>query len=213
MKKQASKRSFLPPIIGLGVGIAVLSLAAYIPSIRHWVNGMSLGSQSSTVLSASSPSTIGDKKMFNVEPYPAPELKDVSNWINSNPLTIAGLKGKVILVDFWTYSCINCQNTQPYINSWQKSYADKGLVIIGVHAPELAFERVAQNVKDAVKAAKITYPVVLDNNFSTWNAYENQYWPARYLVDKNGLIRYRHFGEGAYDETDSTIQTLLGERS
>ena len=150
--------------------------------------------------------------VFNVEkPYQAPEIAGVNTWINSAPLTIASLKGKVVLVDFWTYSCINCIRTQPYLNSWQAKYASKGLVIIGVHAPEFAFEKVAKNVRGAVKDAKILYPVALDNSFSTWNAYNNQYWPAKYLIDKNGKIRMTHFGEGNYAETETAIQALLKE--
>ncbi len=154
----------------------------------------------------------GSKAMFNVKnPYPAPELKDIEDWINSDPVTLASLKGKVVLIDFWTYSCINCQRTQPYLNMWHNKYKDDGLVIIGAHAPEFAFEKVTDNVRQAVKEAKIQYPVALDNNFATWNAYDNQFWPAKYLIDKDGNVRYTHFGEGKYDETERTIQTLLKE--
>ena len=151
------------------------------------------------------------KTTFNVTPYDAPELRDVARWINSDPQTVANLKGKVVLIDFWTYSCINCIRTQPYLNAWYDKYKDDGLVIIGVHAPEFAFEKIPANVQDAVKTAKIGYPVALDNNFSTWKAYDNQFWPAKYIIDKNGQIRYTHFGEGKYDETEGVIQTLLKE--
>ncbi len=150
--------------------------------------------------------------VFNVEkPYPAPEIAGVNTWINSTPLTIASLKGKVVLVDFWTYSCINCIRTQPYLNSWQTKYASKGLVIIGVHAPEFAFEKVAKNVRGAVKDAKILYPVALGNSVKTWNAYNKQNRPAKNLLDKNGKVRLTHFGEGNYSETESAIQALLKE--
>ena len=150
--------------------------------------------------------------VFNVEkPYSAPEIIGINSWVNSSPLTMTSLKGKVVLVDFWTYSCINCIRTQPYLNSWWAKYASKGLVIIGVHAPEFGFEKVPKNVRNAVKEAKILYPVALDNSFATWNAYNNQYWPAKYLVDKNGKVRLTHFGEGKYAETESAIQSLLKE--
>jgi thiol-disulfide isomerase/thioredoxin len=140
----------------------------------------------------------------------APELAGLSNWINSNPLTLAELKGKVVLIDFWTYSCINCQRTLPYLVEWDKKYRDDGLVIIGVHAPEFAFEKDPKNVLAATKEAGIEYPVVLDNDFTTWRAYENQYWPAKYFIDRDGKLRHSHFGEGAYAESEQVIQYLLG---
>ena len=152
-----------------------------------------------------------NKEKFNVVAYDAPELKDIAAWINSDPQTIEDLKGKVVLVDFWTYSCINCVRTQPYLNAWHDKYKDDGLVILGVHAPEFAFEKVTENVKDAVADANIKYPVALDNNFATWQAYENRFWPAKYLIDKDGQVRYTHFGEGDYAETEETIQALLKE--
>jgi len=161
--------------------------------------------------SNSSTPTVAGEPSFNVDAYQAPELRDLAAWINTDPLTIESLKGKVVLVDFWTYSCINCIRTQPFLNAWQDKYANDGLVIIGVHAPEFAFEKVEKNVAKAVRDAKITYPVALDNNFSTWQAYKNRFWPAKYLIDKDGKVRYTHFGEGDYDVTESTIQALLEE--
>jgi cytochrome c biogenesis protein CcdA/thiol-disulfide isomerase/thioredoxin len=152
-----------------------------------------------------------NKQKFNVTAYDAPELKNIAAWINSDPQTIESLKGKVVLVDFWTYSCINCQRTQPYLNAWYDKYNNDGLVIIGVHAPEFGFEKVTKNVQDAVKDANIKYPVALDNDFATWQAYENRFWPAKYLIDKDGQVRYTHFGEGDYTETEETIQALLKE--
>lgn len=152
-----------------------------------------------------------NKEKFNVAAYDAPELKNIAAWINSDPQTIESLKGKVVLVDFWTYSCINCQRTQPYLNAWYDKYNNDGLVIIGVHAPEFGFEKVTKNVQDAVKDANIKYPVALDNDFATWQAYENRFWPAKYLIDKDGQVRYTHFGEGDYTETEETIQALLKE--
>ena len=141
----------------------------------------------------------------------APELIPDGEWFNSEPLTISGLKGKVVLVDFWTYSCINCIRTLPYLASWYEKYEKDGLVIIGVHTPEFEFEKDPDNVAKAIEDFKIKYPVVQDNLYRTWSAYGNQYWPAKYLIDKDGLVRYVHFGEGKYDETEKMIQTLLSE--
>ncbi len=140
---------------------------------------------------------------------PAPELKGINQWLNSDPLTIASLKGKVVLIDFWTFSCINCIRTLPYVTKWYDTYHDKGFVIIGVHTPEFAFEKEASNVRDAINRFNIKYPVAMDNNYSTWNAFSNQYWPAEYLINKEGHVVYTHFGEGNYDHTENAIRELL----
>jgi thiol-disulfide isomerase/thioredoxin len=140
----------------------------------------------------------------------APEFAGISNWLNSKPLTMQELRGKVVLVDFWTYSCINCIRTLPYITKLDEDYRDKGLVIVGVHTPEFPFEAVKENVETALKRYNIKYPVAQDNSFTTWNAYSNRYWPAKYLVDQNGNVVYTHFGEGSYEETENAIRTLLG---
>jgi thiol-disulfide isomerase/thioredoxin len=140
-----------------------------------------------------------------------PEFAGISAWINSDPLTAASLKGKVVLVDFWTYSCINCIRTLPYVTSWQGKYKDKGFTVIGVHTPEFAFEKEEANVREAVKRFNITYPVALDNDHGTWNAYGNEYWPAEYLFDAQGRLRHTSFGEGEYDKTEMAIQALLKE--
>jgi len=131
-------------------------------------------------------------------------------WINSDPLTLAGLKGKVVLVDFWTYSCINCVRTLPYLRAWYEKYRDKGLVIVGVHSPEFAFERSENNVRQAAKDLKVTWPIVQDNAFGIWNAYQNQFWPSHYLYDRNGTLVETHFGEGHYAETEAAIIQALG---
>ena len=142
----------------------------------------------------------------------AKEISTPDGFINTNGITINELIGKkVILVDFWTYSCINCQRTTPYLNAWYEKYKDKGLVIIGVHSPEFGFEKKYDNVKNAVDRNGITYPVVLDNDFSTWRAYQNSYWPRKYLIDTEGYIRYDHIGEGGYEETEEKIKELLSE--
>ena len=154
------------------------------------------------------------KGIYNVKAYEAPEFVGLENWINSDNLSVKNdLKGKVVLVDFWTYSCINCIRTQPYLRGWHKTYKDDGLVVVGVHAPEFAFEKLPANVKKAVEKAKLEYPIALDNDFSTWNAFKNQYWPASYLIDKDGKVRRVHFGEGEYKETEEAIRGLLKERN
>ena len=140
-----------------------------------------------------------------------PELNGAVEWLNSPPLTRAQLRGKVVLVDFWTYSCINCLRALPYTNAWAAKYKDAGLVVIGVHAPEFAFEKVPANVRQAVKDLGVTYPVALDNNLAIWQAFNNQYWPAHYFIDAQGRIRHHHFGEGEYDASERVIQQLLRE--
>jgi len=143
--------------------------------------------------------------------YPtAPEITGITKWFNSKPLTQADLKNKVVLVDFWTYSCINCIRTFPHLENWYKKYKDQGLVIIGVHSPEFPFESDPNNVANAVKEFKITYPVAMDNNYVTWNNFNNRYWPAHYLINRDGKLVDSHFGEGDYDETENKIRELLG---
>ena len=147
--------------------------------------------------------------LFN-ENTTAPELTGISKWLNTPaPETLASLKGKVVLVDFWTYSCINCLRTLPHVEAWYNKYHSSGFEVIGVHTPEFAFEKDAGNVAAAIKRLTVPYPVALDNNYSTWNAYNNQYWPAEYLIDASGKIRRTEFGEGHYPETEQAIRTLL----
>ncbi|MEN7530047.1 cytochrome c biogenesis protein DipZ [Cupriavidus sp. DL-D2] len=140
-----------------------------------------------------------------------PGLDGAVAWINSPPLTAAELRGKVVLVDFWTYSCINCLRTLPYVKAWADKYRDQGLVVIGVHAPEFAFERNLDNVRKAVKDLGITYPVAVDNNYAIWRAFNNNYWPAHYFIDTQGRIRFHHFGEGEYAKSEQVIRALLAE--
>jgi len=144
------------------------------------------------------------------QPYPAPAFTGLGDWFNSRPLTMADLKGKVVLVDFWTYSCVNCVRTLPYITSWDKKYRAQGLVIVGIHSPEFEFEKEPENVKAAIAARGIKYPVALDNNLATWLSFNNQYWPAHYLINRDGQVVYTHFGEGRYDVTENNIRYLLG---
>jgi cytochrome c biogenesis protein CcdA/thiol-disulfide isomerase/thioredoxin len=143
-------------------------------------------------------------------PYSAPEFTGIQEWLNSSPLTMQQLRGKVVLVDFWTYSCINCVRTLPYITAWDAKYRDDGLVIIGVHAPEFEFEKKVDNIQAAIEKYGIRYPVAVDNKLATWVNFKNQYWPAHYLIDKEGRVVYTHFGEGRYDVTENNIRYLLG---
>jgi cytochrome c biogenesis protein CcdA/thiol-disulfide isomerase/thioredoxin len=142
-------------------------------------------------------------------PFPAPELRGLTNWINSDPLTLANLKWKVVIIDFWTFGCINCQRTRPYVNSWYEKYRDQWLVVLGLHAPEFAYEKKYENVKAAVEKYAIEYPVALDQDFSTWKAYENQYWPALYFIGRDGQLYHMHFGEGDYEKSEEVIRYLL----
>ncbi len=143
----------------------------------------------------------------------ANEIIAPTGFINTEGVSIGeNLGEKVVLLEFWTYSCFNCQNVQPYLNQWHEEYEDDGLLVIGVHRPEFEFEKDPASVQTAVEEADIRYPVVLDNNSATWDAYDNRYWPAWYLIDADGFIRYQHFGEGAYEENEEEIQELLSER-
>jgi cytochrome c biogenesis protein CcdA/thiol-disulfide isomerase/thioredoxin len=150
--------------------------------------------------------------LLNVN-YPAPELVDPQNWINSETLNLAQLaqEDKVVVIDFWTYSCINCIRTLPSLRALHEKYADQGLVILGVHTPEFAFEHKLTNLEREVRNFALEYPVVQDNDYKTWRAYNNRFWPAKYIIDKNGQVRYTHFGEGAYEETEQVIQYLLSQ--
>src|SRR5438128_1602358 len=140
-----------------------------------------------------------------------PSLGGATTWLNSPPLTAADLRGKVVLVDFWTYTCINWLRTLPYVRAWAEKYREQELVVIGVHAPEFAFEKNIDNVRRAVKEMRIDYPVAVDSEHVIWRAFRNQYWPALYLIDAQGRVRHHYFGEGAYDQSEMIIQALLAE--
>jgi len=142
---------------------------------------------------------------------PAPELAGLGPWYNSPPLTLTALKGKVVLVDFWTYSCINCIRTLPHVQELWSKYKDQPFVVVGVHAPEFTFEKKPENVAEAIRTHKLGYPIAQDNDFATWKAFANHYWPAKYLIDAQGVIRYTHFGEGDYEATEQAVQSLLAE--
>jgi thiol-disulfide isomerase/thioredoxin len=140
----------------------------------------------------------------------APELTGIDRWLNSGPLSIKALQGQVILIDFWTYSCINCLRTLPYVARWHERFKDRGLVVIGVHTPEFAYEKPAKNLQAAVERHAIKYPVAQDNEYSTWKAFGNEYWPAVYLIDRRGHVVLKHAGEGDYDEIEQAIEQLAG---
>ena len=185
------------PFLTLVVVILIAALILYIESQKPKISQIQKPEEK----------TEKDKK------YPrAPDFVGIEKWINSEPLKIEQLRGKVVLVDFWTYTCINCIRTLPYLKEWDKKYRDKGLVIIGIHTPEFEFEKKYENVLKAVNDYKLEYAVAQDNNYVTWNLYQNRYWPHKYLIDIDGYIRYDHIGEGAYDETEKMIQLLLKER-
>ncbi|MEO8290351.1 MAG: cytochrome c biogenesis protein CcdA [Gaiellaceae bacterium] len=142
----------------------------------------------------------------------APDFQGISSWLNTKPLALAELRGKVVLIDFWTYSCVNCIRTLPYVKRWYEAYRPAGLVVVGVHTPEFAFEHVRGNVERAVRTFGIRYPVALDNDYATWTAWGNRYWPAKYFIDRQGHVRYAHFGEGDYEQSERVIRTLLAEK-
>jgi cytochrome c biogenesis protein CcdA/thiol-disulfide isomerase/thioredoxin len=155
--------------------------------------------------------TINNSNLYNVTAFKAPEFTGIQDWINSKPLTLAQLKGKVVLVDFWTYTCINCIRSLPYVEGWYQEYQKDGLVVVGVEAPEFSYEKIPSNVAAAVKQDKLTYPIAIDGNLDTWSAYHNEYWPADYLIDRNGNVRSEYFGEGDYNQTEQAIRGLLNE--
>ena len=142
----------------------------------------------------------------------APEFKGIEQWINSEPLTLSQLRGSVVLVEFWTRGCINCIHVMPHIKEWHSRYRDQGLTVVGVHTPEYEHEKVPANVREAARRFGLGYPIALDNDYKTWDAYGNRFWPALYLIDAEGRIVYRHYGEGSYAETEAQIQRLLADR-
>jgi len=173
----------------------------------------SLASSTIPCVSAEAPRDLTQPFQVAAAQDTAPNFVGITNWFNSAPLDIASLRGKVVLVDFWTYGCVNCVNTLPHVTALYEKYKDRGLVVVGVHTPEFPFERSAGNVKSALTRHGITYPVAQDNDSKTWNAYRNQYWPAQYIVDQNGKIVFQHAGEGQYEQIERTIAGLLGANS
>jgi thiol-disulfide isomerase/thioredoxin len=187
-------------------------------STRRWAGALLLmmgsvhGAYAQSVLvDSASDSSLRLEQGLNL-PYHAPDLVGIDSWLNSSPLTMQGLLGKVVLVDFWTYSCINCIHTLPHIVRWDKKYRHDGLVVIGVQSPEFEVEKDVNNVRAALVRYGITYPVALDNQLATWGNYQNHYWPAYYLINRQGNVVYTHFGEGDYDITENNIRYLLRQK-
>ena len=195
-------RSEIKSALVLGAIIAgvVVGIGAYFASLDAQI-------MEKSTISDNMPSI--DKSQFKK----APELQGIAGYINTDSNLKEKIKDKVVLYDIWTYSCINCQRTLPYITAWDEKYSDQGLLIIGIHSPEFEFEKDIKNVELAVEKFGIKYPVILDNDKKTWDAFENRYWPRKYIADDQGYIRYDHIGEGAYDETEKIIQELLQERA
>ena len=206
MKRSIGAGEWVRRVLGAGVLIAVGAIA------------LGLDTGLLTRLSLNGTNHVEQALLDRFHPAPAvaaegefPPLTGATGWLNSPPLTPQALRGKVVLVDFWTYSCINCLRSLPYVQGWADTYKDQGLVVIGVHAPEFAFEKNPDNVAKAVHDLHVTYPVALDSNLTIWEAFHNQYWPAHYLIDASGRIRYHSFGEGDYAKTEKAIQQLLAE--
>jgi cytochrome c biogenesis protein CcdA/thiol-disulfide isomerase/thioredoxin len=206
---------------GLGVAVLAAVVAIALGVDTGFLTRISLSSTASleqSLVDRLRPST-GGPSMTNAGGADAnlaveggfPSLAGATEWLNSPPLTAEGLKGKVVVIDFWTYSCINCLRSIPYVRAWAEKYKDHGLVVIGVHTPEFAFERNVANIRTAIADLKIGYPVAVDNEYKIWRAFDNEYWPAHYFIDAQGQIRYHHFGEGEYDISERVIQRLLTE--
>ena len=216
------------PLFGAVIALAALALVFNLDTkLQTWLPGYTDALQSDTEASATGKNAFARGTNVTArkpakEPGSklpdygkAPAFSGIQEWLNTpggRPLTQAGLRGKVVLVDFWTYSCVNCLRTLPHLKAWYAMYHRRGLDIVGVHTPEFAFEHVPSNVRGAVQRLGVRYPVALDNQYGTWNAYGNQYWPAEYLIDRRGDIRHAHFGEGEYGETERLIRLLLGDR-
>ena len=212
-----NKDNFSALLTGIGVVALIVGFAVYFNNPK--INTISFGnSDDNFVPAVSVDNKTGQiiKSQYSIDKSQfkkAPEFAGITGDINTKQLNLSDLRGKVVLIDFWTYSCINCIRTIPYLVDWDEKYSDKGLVIVGIHTPEFEFEKDIHNVQAAVKKFGIKYPVLQDNDKDTWNAFENRYWPRKYIVDSEGYIRYDHIGEGGYQETEKVIQNLLAERA
>ena len=212
-----NKDNFSALLTGIGVVALIVGFAVYFNNPK--INTISFGNRDDNFVPAVSvDNKTGQiiKSQYSIDKSQfkkAPEFAGITGDINTKQLNLSDLRGKVVLIDFWTYSCINCIRTIPYLVDWDEKYSDKGLVIVGIHTPEFEFEKDIHNVQAAVKKFGIKYPVLQDNDKETWNAFENRYWPRKYIVDTEGYIRYDHIGEGGYQETEKVIQNLLAERA
>ena len=217
MKVLAVQRNLALPMIG---AIMALSAAGCAPGLSDDVVSVSRAAPEATVAEqqpiAPQPTAFVEAdsrwtKYVDTGVRPAPELVGITGWHNTEPFDLASKRGQVVMVKFWTFACYNCVNTMPYVNAWHDKYADEGLLIVGVHYPEFDFERPLEAVIESAGKRGIEYAIAQDNMGATWRAYKNRYWPAMYLIDKGGNIRYTHIGEGAYEETERKIRQLLDE--
>ena len=204
----AYKRLLLVAI--LAAGLILVALAAACGGTEGATDSATaVPATSATIAPTTTPAPTAEP-MPEPTPGPAaPEFAGITRWLNSQPLTMAGLRGQVVLVDFWTYTCINCIRTLPYLRDWYSKYAGNGLVMVGVHSPEFEFEKREEGVREAIVRESVAWPVAMDNDFKTWRAYENRYWPHKFLIDHNGRVIYDHIGEGAYDVTEEMIRKAL----
>ncbi|MES2744685.1 MAG: cytochrome c biogenesis protein DipZ [Bdellovibrionota bacterium] len=210
VKKNLGAEDYLKKILGGLVLLSVLAIAlGFDTKVLAKLSYLNTNSIEQTLLENFSLGKSNSTQLSDEGPMPS--IDGANAWLNGVEIKSEDLKGKVVLIDFWTYSCINCIRTLPYLKTWAEKYKDKGLVVIGVHAPEFAFEKNVENVRMAIKNFGITYPVAVDNDLKIWNAFQNQYWPAHYFVDAKGTVRYHHFGEGKYEESEKVIQALLKE--
>ena len=214
MTRRSIARTLLLPAVVLTAGLALAALAAACGGTED--PGESPTSKPPAAATAASTATSAPTLEPTLEPTPepgpwpaAPEFTGIVKWLNTEPLSMAELRGQVVLIDFWTYTCINCLRTLPYIRDWNSKYAGQGLVIVGVHSPEFEFEKREEGVREAIVRESVAWPVAMDNDFKTWRAYENRYWPHKFLIDHNGRIIYDHIGEGAYEETERMIREAL----
>ncbi|MBI2867304.1 MAG: redoxin domain-containing protein [Chloroflexi bacterium] len=213
-EEAAAKRRANPLVFAFAFAlIAAVTLAIVLPTIVFRGQGQvspDLFGQAPAITTPERAVTESSRQ-FPGKGVAAPDFAGITGWVNTEPLSLAQLRGKVVLVDFWTYSCVNCIRTLKYLQEWHNKYKDKGLVIVGVHSPEFEFEKKPENVSRSVQEEGIQYAVALDNDFKTWQAFDNQYWPHKFLIDKDGYVRYDNIGEGKYRETDSWIQKVLLE--
>ena len=206
MNSMFLRRRRLLLYLGLGMAGATATTACGAISQNSNAGGAIAQSPATPASTASAPTALAAQPSGGKT---LPEFQGIQEWLNSSPLSVADLKGTVVLVQIWTFACINCQRTLPYVTGWHQQYAAQGLKVVGVHTPEFGFERDVNNVKQALKKHNIQYPIAIDNGFKTWKAYNNEYWPHLFLADRQGILRYDHIGEGAYDTTEQTIRQLL----
>jgi thiol-disulfide isomerase/thioredoxin len=199
------RRKFL--YFGLGIlGTGITTACGIVSNKSDQPSNANATPQPDSAKTADFQTTLAQAKKSSPE---LQEFQGIQEWLNSNPLTKADLKGSVVLLQFWTLGCINCQRTLPYVTNWHQQFAAQGLKVVGVHTPEFPFERKVSNIQTAMKRHGINYPVAVDNGFKTWQAYKNEYWPHLFLADRRGVIQYDHIGEGAYPQTAQMIQKLL----